>query len=381
MNIKVTLRQKAITKGRKSLYLDFYPAIKMTSLEKETRREFLGLYINDKPKNPLERQDNKQTLLLAEQIRQKRKNELNKPQIYTPFEIERIEAQEKGKISFITYFEQIMDKRKGKNYDVWSSSIKHLKAFTNDTLKFADLNEKFCNDFKEYLLNAKSVRNHKNKLAQNTCHTYFNKFKAALKQAYKDDILPFDLNGKIERIIQADTNMVFLTLEELNKLANAECPNQQLKQASIFSALTGLRFSDVAKLEWGEITHTNGEGYSIQFKQKKTQSYEYSPIPDQAFEILGDRKEPNQRVFEGLTYSSHQNNQLLKWAVNAKIPKHITFHSFRHTYAVLQLKEGTDIVTISKMLGHKSLKTTQIYAKVVDSSKRKTTSKIKLNFN
>ncbi|WNH10498.1 tyrosine-type recombinase/integrase [Thalassobellus suaedae] len=379
MSIKVTLRRKAITKGRKSLYLDFYPAIKVAGSDKETRREFLGLYIYDKPKNPLEKQDNKQTLLLAEQIKQKRDNELNKPQIYTAFELERINAQEKGKMSFIIYFEQLMDKRKGKNYDVWFSSLYYLKAFTNDTLKFADLNEKFCNDYKEYLLNAKSRRTHKNKLAQNTVHSYFNKFKAALKQAFKDDILPFDLNGKIETIKQADTNRVFLSLEELNKLVKTECTNQQLKQASIFSALTGLRFSDVAKLKWSEIIHTNGQGYFIQFQQKKTKSNEYLPIAEQAFEILGEPKEPDQRVFDGLTYSAHQNNQLLKWAMDAGIQKHLTFHSFRHTYATLQLQGGTDIYTVSKMLGHKDLKTTQIYAKIVDETKRNATTKIKLD--
>lgn len=380
MSIKVTLRQKAITKGRKSLYLDFYPAIKVSGADKPTRREFLGLYIYDKPKNPLQKQDNKQTLLLAEQIKQKRENELNKPQIYTAFELERINANEKGKISFIDYYEQLMEKRKGKNYDVWFSSLFYLKAFTNESLTFADLTEKFCNDYKFYLLNAKSRRSNQTTLAQNTAHSYFNKFKATLKQAFKDGIVPFDLNGKIESIKQADTKRVFLTLEELNKLVKAECPSPLLKKASIFSALTGLRFSDVSKLLWSEIVYIKGQGYFIQFQQKKTKTNEFLPIAEQAYEVLGEPKEPEQRVFEGLTYSAHQNSQLIKWAMNARIQKHLTFHSFRHTYATLQLQGGTDIYTVSKMLGHKDLKTTQIYAKIVDETKRTATTKIKLDF-
>lgn len=379
MSIKVTLRQKAITKGRKSLYLDFYPAIKVSDSDKPTRREFLGLYIYDKPKNPLQKQDNKQTILLAEQIKLKRDNELNKPQIYTAFELERIDANEKGKISFIDYYEQLMEKRKGKNYDVWYSSLFYLKAFTNENLLFADLNEKFCNDYKYYLLNAKSRRSNQTTLAQNTVHSYFNKFKAALKQAFKDDIIPFDLNGKIDTVKQVDTKRVFLSLEELNKLVKAECPSPLLKKASIFSALTGLRFSDVSKLLWSEVVHVKGQGYFIQFQQKKTKSNEYLPIAEQAYEILGEPKEPEQRVFEGLTYSAHQNSQLIKWAMSARIQKHLTFHSFRHTYATLQLQGGTDIYTVSKMLGHKDLKTTQIYAKIVDETKRTATTKIKLD--
>ncbi len=379
MAIKVTLRQKPISKGRESLYLDFYPAINIVGTDKTTRREFLGLYIHKKPKSPMDKVNNKQNLLLAEQIRQKKENELNKPEVYTAFELEQLKAKEKGELSFIAYFEQLMDKRKGKNYDVWFSSFYYLKAFTNERLKFADLNEKFCNDYKYYLLNAKSRRSNKSSLAQNTAHSYFNKFKAALKQAFKDNLLTLDLNAKIQPIKQADTNRVFLSLEELNQLVKADCPNPNLKKASLFSALTGLRHSDIEKLKWGEVVFIKDQGYSIQFQQKKTKSIEYMPISEQAYNLLGEPKESSEKVFEGIKYSAHQNSLLLKWVINAGIQKHLTFHSFRHTYATLQLHNGTDIYTVSKMLGHKDLKTTQIYAKVVDESKRKATDKIVLD--
>lgn len=379
MAIKVTLRQKPISKGRKSLYLDFYPAISVSGSDKTTRREFLGLHIHDKASNPLQKQDNKQTLQLAEQIRQKRFNELNKPEVYTAFELERLKAEEKGELSFIAYYEQQMEKRKGKNYNVWVSAFNYLTDFTNNNLKFVDLDEKFCNDYKYYLLNAKSKRSNKATISQNTAHSYFNKFKATLKQAFKDNLLTFDLNSKIETIKQVDTKRVFLSLDELNQLVKADCPNPILKQASLFSALTGLRFSDIEKLKWSEVIDSNQQGYSIEFQQQKTKSNEYLPISEQAYYLLGERQEPEQKVFEGLQYSAHQNSLLLKWVINAGIQKHLTFHSFRHTYATLQLKGGTDIYTVSKMLGHKDLKTTQIYAKVVDQSKRNATDKIMLD--
>ncbi|WP_299104315.1 site-specific integrase [uncultured Tenacibaculum sp.] len=379
MAIKVTLRQKPISKGRKSLYLDFYPPIPIIGTDKTTRREFLGLYIYNKATTPLQKQDNKQTLLLAEQIRQKRDNELNKPEVYTTFELEQLKAKEKGKLSFISYYEQQMDKRKGKNYDVWISAFNYLKDFTNGSLKFSELDEKFCNDYREYLLNVNSKRRGKTQLSQNSAHSYFNKFKATLKQAFKDNILPFDLNAKIEPIKQADTKRVFLSLEELNLLVKADCPNPLLKRASLFSALTGLRFSDIQKLKWSEIIYIKDQGYFIQFQQKKTKSNEVLPISQQAYELLGGVGEPNEKVFKGLYYSAHQNNQLLVWVMNAGITKHITFHCFRHTYATLQLRNGTDIYTVSKMLGHKDLKTTQIYAKIVDETKREATTRIKLD--
>jgi integrase len=412
MGIKVTLRQKPIGKGMKSLYLDFHPPIKVSGTDKTTRREFLGLNIvsdviskevikysektnkpykanitvldsKGKPKKriltPIEKLSNKQTLQLAEQICQKRHNKLNKPEVYSAFELEQIKVKEKSELSFIDYFEQQMEKRTGKNYLVWTSSFHYLKNFAKDGLKFANLDEKFCNDYKDYLQNAKSKRSAKTNIKKNTAHSYFNKFKATLKQAFKDKLLPFDLNASIETIKQEDTKRVFLSLEELNQLVKADCPNPILKQASLFSALTGLRFSDIAKLKWREVMQVNGQGYFLEFQQQKTKSNEYSPISEQAYNLLGEPQEPQQNVFEGLKYSAHQNSILLKWVINAGIQKHLTFHVFRHTYATLQIAGGTDIYTVQKMLGHKDLKTTQIYAKVVDKMKRDTTNKIKLD--
>lgn len=380
MATKVTLRQKPISKGRKSLYLDFYPPIQIPQANKTTRREFLGLYIYNRAKNPLQKEDNKQTLLLAEQIRQKRDNELNKPEVYTAFELEQLKIKEKGELSFIDYYNKQTEKRNGRNYDVWISAFNYLKDFTNGALKFNQLNEKFCNDYKDYLLNTNSKRRTNSKLSQNTAVSYFNKFKATLKQAYKDNLLPNDLNAKITAIKQADTGKVFLTIDEVNLLVKTECPYPLLKRASLFSILTGLRFSDIQKLKWSEIIHIRNQEYLIQFRHKKTTKSDFLPIPKQAFDLLGTPQDEDDNVFKGLKYSAYINRQLLVWTKNAGIKKHITFHSFRHTYATLQLQGGTDIYTVSKMLGHKDLKTTQVYAKIVDKMKQEATEKIKLNF-
>ena len=81
---------------------------------------------------------------------------------------------------------------------------------------------------------------------------------------------------------------------------------------------------------------------------------------------MGERQKPEDRVFNGLSYSAHMNLQLLKWCMHAGITKHITFHSARHTNAVLLLENGVDIYTVSKRLGHREIRTTQIYAKIID---------------
>jgi len=380
MSIKVKLRQKGISGNRKSLYLDFYPAIPHPETGDLTRREFLGLYLFDKAKNPIDKQHNKETLQLAEQIRQKKENHLNKPEVYTGYEREQLKIREQGEQNFVTYFKQLADKRKASNHDNWVSAYKYLETFTKGNLKFADLNEKFCNEFKAYLLTTKSNKSSKVTLAQNSAVSYFNKLKATMKQAYKDGYLQTDLNGKVQTIKQAETQRNFLTIEELNSLVKTDCQNPLLKRAALFSALTGLRFSDIEKLVWGELEYIEGNGYFIRFKQQKTKGVEMMPISEQAYSLLGERKEPTDKVFEGLAYSAYSNKHLAQWIGAAGISKDITFHCFRHTFATLQLSKGTDIYTVSKMLGHRELKTTQIYAKIIDQTKREAADKIKLDF-
>lgn len=105
------------------------------------------------------------------------------------------------------------------------------------------------------------------------------------------------------------------------------------------------------------------------------------PISPQALELCGDPRQPTQLVFEDLPDPSWISRPLKNWLKTAGITKKITFHCFRHTFATLQLSNGTDIYTVSKMLGHTNVKTTQIYAKVVDEKKEKAAHAIKLNIN
>jgi len=384
MAIKVSLRQKKISKGRLSLYLDFYPAIPHPKTGKPTRREFLGHYIYEKPKTPIHKQHNTETLKIGESKRQKRENYLNKPEIYSELEKEQLRKKELGEQCFIEYFRKLANKRKASNHDNWVSALNYIEAFTNGKLKFADLNEKFLEDFKEYLLTTKSKKSDKTTLSQNSAVSYFNKVKAALKQAYKDGILQTDLNAKISPIKAAETRREYLTLDELNKLVKTPCNDVLLKRAALFSALTGLRFSDIQKMTWGELEYIKGQGYFLNFNQKKTKGVEVLPISEQAYSFTEGTENPkdmpqDKPVFEGLKYSAYHNKHLFQWIGAAGITKDITFHCFRHTFATLQLFNGTDIYTVSKMLGHKDLKTTQVYAKIVDEAKRTAANKIKLD--
>ncbi len=384
MTTKVSLREKKISKGRNSLYLDFYPPIPHPETGEPTRREFLRLYIFQKPKTPIDKQHNTETIRIAKSIRQKRENLLNKPEIYSQYEKEQLRLRELSELCFIEYFRKLANKREGGNRSGWLSALNYLEAFTNGKLKIADLNQKFLEDFKEYLLTTKSNRSDKTTLSQNSAVSYFSKVKAALKQAYRDGILQYDLNAKVKPIKESETRREHLTLDELNKLVKTNCNNPLIKRAALFSALTGLRFSDIQKMTWGELEYINGQGYFLNFNQKKTKGVEVMPISEQAYSFTEGTENPkhmsqDKAVFDGLKYSAYQNKHLYQWIGAAGITKDITFHCFRHTFATLQLFNGTDIYTVSKMLGHKDLKTTQVYAKVVDEAKRTAANKIKLD--
>lgn len=368
-----------------SLYLDFYPPIPHPETGEPTRRKFLGLYVQETPKSTMDKAHKKETLLIGESIRQKQENFLNKPEIYSQFEQAQLKIKEAGEKSFIDYFAELTNKRKSNNRANWRSTLKYLKDFSGGQLKFSELNPRLLEDFKDYLLSAKSLKSEKTTLAQNSAVSYFSKVKAALKEAYRDGYLQADLNVKVAPIKTAETRRQVLTREELNRLHKTPCNNHLMKRAALFSALTGLRFSDIQKMTWGELEYDKDQGYLVNYNQKKTSGVEVLPITRQAYSLTNGPTDPADMppediVFNGLKYSAYHNKHLYQWLGAAGITKDITFHCFRHTFATLQLKSGTDLYTVSKLLGHKDLKTTQVYAKIVDSTKREASEKIQLDF-
>ncbi|WP_420319784.1 tyrosine-type recombinase/integrase [Flagellimonas sp.] len=120
---------------------------------------------------------------------------------------------------------------------------------------------------------------------------------------------------------------------------------------------------------WGEVRDKNN-GTRIIFRQKKTDGLEYLYISEQSREFLGKRTNNNERVFKGLKYGAIYNTEILRWCIRAGITKHITFHSTIHTNAMLLLECGTDIYTVSKRLSDREIRTTEVYAKVIDEKMR-----------
>ncbi len=361
--MKVTLRRKKINNNRESLYLDIYKPLDV----KKRHKEYLKLYILSVPKNKKEKEINKETLLLAESIAAKKLLEIQD---------ETYDFKKKAypEISFIDYFRKQAEKRNSKGN--WTTCIRHVIIFSNQHISFKEIDEKWVENFRHYLKNDARTMDNKALLSQNSRCAYFSKFKACFKQAYKDKIIPNNPAVYVKGFSQQPSQREFLTLNELQKLVNIECYIPVLKTAFLFSALTGLRWSDISKLTWEEVQHSEELGYYLRYTQAKTSGVETLPISEQAFKLLGDRKEPKTRIFKGLKYGAYNNLRLAQWLLKAGITKHITFHCARHTYATLQLTFGTDIYTVSKLLGHKDIKTTQIYANIINEKKVEAANKI-----
>ncbi len=323
----------------------------------------------------------KETMLFADALRRKLQKQYDDIMLFG--NNQELKQRELLEESFVSYSEKLLKKRHKNNSDsiriTWKRTIELLKLFAGESVKFNQIDLKFSEDFKLFLLSAPYTGNKKGTISVNTSATYFSIFKAILKQAFIDGYFSSDLSGKIKSIANRESRREYLSQEELNILVQTPCDNDVLKRASLFSALTGLRHSDIQKLKWKEIV-IDGEKIELHFTQKKTKGVEYKPISKQALDLCGERRNLDNLVFENLPNPSWISRPLKKWIEKAGIHRNITFHCFRHTFATLQLANGTDIYTISKMLGHTNVNTTQVYAKVMDIKKIKAAEAIKLNF-
>lgn len=375
--MNVTLREKKIKEGKNSLYLDFWPPVIHPESGKSTRREFLGMHVFDKPADPAEKEYNKETYQLAKSICLQRQMDLNSGKFG-------VQRRAGVKQDFLVYFESQMRKRlpESSNQGNWYSALKTFSKYTNNQCTFGMLSEKFLADYLSYLQNkALCLNSETRRISSNTAYSYFNKLKACLNEAVQEGLLPDNPVYRIKLMKQPETYREFLTLEELQILAKTPCEHEVLKRAALFSALTGMRFGDIQVLKWSQIQHSANNGYYVRFTQRKTKGMEVLPISDEAYALCGTPGMVPEKVFTGLSYSATLNQVLLRWILSAGISKKITFHCFRHTFATLQLSMGTDIYTVSKLLGHKDISTTQIYAKVIDRTKQDAINRIRIGID
>lgn len=342
----VKVRSRNIVGGSKSLYLD----IAWNGLRK---REFLKLYITP-GKSPMDRAINRETTQLAETIRSKRQIELQS----TP---QGVSVDFKSKVAIIAYIEYFISLEDRSNNQSYQCVVNNLRRYGVNRLEIGEVTTDFIEDFQLFLKTTDPITG--KSLAINSINKYMICFKAVMNYAVKKDVIYKNPFSNFKILSTEDTHRSYLTIEELRKMAQTDCEHPELKRMFIFSSLTGLRWSDINALTWNEVIKTPN-GFKLDYRQVKTGNYENLDLNSQAISIIGESG--SGRIFRFDMSNPAMRAYLKKWVVLSGITKHITFHSARHTFATLQLEYGTDIFTVSKLLGHRSIKTTQIYSHIMN---------------
>jgi integrase len=371
----VRLRRKTLSSGNVSLYLDIYR-------NGVREYEFLKLYLIPE-RTRADKEKNRETLQLANSIKAQRTVEIQNGE----FGFKNSFAEQ---TLFFEYYRAMTERRYGEesrsNWGNWLSALRHLERYEpNRKITFAQITPAWVQGFRDYLETraeafgnvSNRIRSKPRPLTQNSRMAYFNKLRACLNQAYEDRIIAHNPARGIEGFKGEEGTRMYLTIEELRRLTATECDYPEIKRAFLFSCLTGLRRSDIERLSWGDV-HRQGDYTRIIFRQKKTGGQEYVDLTPQAADLIGERgtHKLTDTVFGDIHSPATTNQWLRVWVQRAGIDKIITFHCGRHTFATLMLDIGTDIYTVSKLLGHRELSTTQIYAKVMDKNKQAAVSKI-----
>jgi len=289
-----------------------------------------------------------ETMLYADGVRKLRQREYDNADLYSDTEAAQVEQKERSQQNFIEYFSETLKKRhRNSSLSIvtnWQRTLELLKLYSENILLFSQLDNRFIEGFRAYLLSAPCGGNKSGTISHNTAATYFSIFKAALKQAFVDEYLTVDLSAKIKGIQEQESRREYLTVEELNILAGTPCERDVLKRAALFSALTGLRHCDIQKMRWKEI-QIEGDNARLNFTQQKTKGVEYMPISTQALQLCGKQDEPEQLIFEDLPDPAWISKPLKRWIEAAGITKRITFHLARHrgyanpiNFSALQVK-------------------------------------------
>ena len=211
-------------------------------------------------------------------------------------------------------------------------------------------------------------------MSQNTLIRYMKALKKITNRCIANDWIHKDPFVGI-KFREEPTEPEFLTIEELNRIYECEpgCKRLEVvRDMFLMSAFTGLAFTDVSQLTEDHIVTDNDGNKWIRKPRQKTKQMSNIPLLDIPLAIIekyqGDKKAAKKGVLLPIPCNQVMNRYLKEIATICKINKHLTMHTARHTYATLCLYQGVNLKNVSSMLGHASVKMTERYARVLDSS-------------
>lgn len=358
---------KELSDGRQSLYLLYNYGYNSDSGKTARKKEFLKLYLVSTPRTPIERQQNKDVLELAQKIKQERGQQfLNDKEGYR--------LKQKG-INLFVYFANFIEQSGVADKHVLQGALKNFQDFVSEEYpQFANriepknLSREMMERFAHYIEDIHTGEG---------IRTYWQRFKRLINYAVEKGVIK---KSPCLRIKVMSTNDILgkdiLSREELQQLFATHYPKESetIRRAFALTCFTGIRHCDLATLTYGNIDYSNR---LMTFRQSKVQhdsSVSGVPIPlnETLIAIIGKKPEgakDNDLIF-ALPSIEASNKALRHWTKRAGIDKHITWHCGRHSFATNLLSNGTNIKVVSELLGHSSLKFTQKYVRALDDQKK-----------
>lgn len=269
---------------------------------------------------------------------------------------------------FFQHFDSVMKTRGATNTNTlngYGSLRKMLQKFCSINniplnIKLNQINKKFVIDFKTWIITeAKTTSGQSFK--SSTQNQRFNQFAVVLNDAVDNELIASAPSKGVKAPDKGKEEMVYLTLDEIYQMRDWEkrdTVKPMLYKGFLFACFTGLRGGDISTLKWKHIVEENSITMINLITKKKKIQIRFK-LPQQAIDALPERKNKDDNVFTNLRYTAHTNQQLKMWALQCGILKKITSHTARHSFAVHQLKNGTTMYHLSKLLGHSSSITTE----------------------
>ena len=314
----VKIRFKKLANGNQSIFLDIYEGD-----GKPRVKQYLRLYLIPEV-DAAAKVANKNTMQAANAIKAAKVIEIANGKAG-------IETSARAKMLFVDWLREYQTiKEQTRRYGgVIPTAIKYVEGYKGGNQTMAQINKAYLVGFFEYLRGVK-------------------------------------IRGGANLSSNSQYNVYLVLSDEVKALINGKCRNEATKRAFLFACFCGFRYGDIEALTWGQITK-DGDKYRATIKMQKSGRPLHQPLSATALQWLPERGSANNddKVFD-LPHKTNVEKALDVWAAASGIDKHLTFHVSRHTFATLNLTAGVDIYRTSKLLGHTNVKTTQIYAKVVD---------------
>lgn len=397
------LEQRVLADGRISLYLEYYdgrvsepvldefgePVLYESGEMKGTpkykvkhnrHKESLNLYLVAKPRTPIERQQNKDTMALAEKIKFERQQEqLEGEKGYR--------LKKANKVDFLVFFQEYLDAYTKKDVRMIQIALQRFKDFLRDTpeythylrgIKPQQINNEMMEAFTEYL-QSRSIGEGAKSIYQR------------FKKVYKSCAVKCDINYQ-KPFLNADGKSITITIDEGAIVKDFLSPeeekqlmathytgeNPEIRNAFVFCLYTGMRFCDVKDLTFGNFDFANR---LLTYEQNKTKGHSKKskvtlPVTDTLLSLLGEQPEAREKSELVFALPSHTMclKALRRWTKRAGINKHITWHCARHSFgtnmAATAAQKGFSVRVVQDMMGHSSLKYTERYTRVVDEQKK-----------